>query len=447
MMIKKKDSLLILLSAGISLGVFVSCNKTTIDFGSDGTAGDPNISMIDTFSVELATLQADSFLTNASQHFVVGSHNDPQLGKTAVKSYFELTAPALDLRDCSNCSFDSIDIRLKVSAGYAGDTSVPFTINLYEVTQAMDETESSVGYNVSSFPYHNTPIATKTFMIRPSRKEEISIRLPDEFGSNFFRMLRANSDTLTNDTRFKRYLKGLCLETASSNNAVFYFDKDPGDSILQVHYKETGTFPISKTAYFSVSATDHQFNAYTYDKSGTAVAAFTPKRKQLINSNLTGNTAFVHSNSGLYPKIKFNHLYHIKELHPFVQVLRAELEIKPVANSYQPHTLYPLPASIEMRVVDNANNIGGTAVSTSNGVDVITQTGSLFVDNIYGENTSYTYDVTGFVNSVISAGLFSEYALLMVPSGDFSSASDQRLLIGTSHSGGSIKLKLYILGL
>jgi len=155
----------------------------------------------------------------------------------------------------------------------------------------------------------------------------------------------------------------------------------------------------------------------------------------------------MHNNSGLYPRIKFNHLYHIKELHPFVQVLRAELEIQPVANSYLPHTLYPLPTSVEMRVVDNGNNIGGTAVSTSNGVDVTTQTGSLFVDNVYGENTRYTYDVTGFVNSVISAGLFSEYALLMVPSGDYSSASDQRLLVGTSHSGGSIKLKLYILGL
>jgi len=445
-MIQKTDSLL-LLFAGIGLSVLVSCNKTTIDFGSDGTAGDPNISMIDTFSVELATLQADSFLTNTSNHFVVGSHIDPQLGKMAVKSYFEITAPALDLRNCSNCSFDSIDIRLQVSPGYAGDTSVPFTINLYEVTQAMDETESSVGYNVSSFPYHNTPIATKTFMIRPSRKEEISIRLPDEYGRNFFRMLRTNSDTVTNDTRFKRYLKGLCLETSAANNAVFYFDKVSGDSVMQIHYKETGTMPISKTAYFSISTTDNQFNAYTYDRSGTAVAAFTPKRKQLMNSSLTGNTAFMHNNSGLYPKIKFNHLYHIKELHPFVQVLRAELEIKPVANSYQPHTLYPLPASIEMRVVDNGNNIGGTALSASNGVDAVTQTGNLFVDNIYGENTSYTYDVTGFVNSVISAGLFSEYALLMVPSADYSSASDQRLLVGTSHSGGSIKLKLYILGL
>lgn len=446
-MLQKKNNLLLLPYALIGMCLFSSCTKTTIDFGSDGTDGDPNITMIDTFSVELGTLQVDSFLTNASEHFIAGSHTDPQLGKITVKSYFEITSPALDLRDCTNCSFDSIDIRLKVSSGYMGDTSVPFTLNLYEVTQAMNETGSSAGYNVSNFSYSSTPIATKTFMIRPSRKNEISIRLPDEFGRNFFRMMRTNSDTVTNDTRFKRYLKGLCLETSSSNNAVFYFDKTPGDSVMQLHYTEAGTAPVAKTAYFTVSSTDNQFNSYTYERSGTSLAAFTPKKKQLISSTLTGNTAFMHNNSGLYPKIKFNHLYNIKELHPFVQVLRAELEIKPVANSYQPVTIYPLPPSIEMRVTDNQNYIDGSALTASDGMGVYTQTGNLVIDNLYGENTSYTYDITGFVNTVISAGVFSEYALLMVPSGAYSLAGDQRLLIGNSHSGGSVKLKLYILGL
>lgn len=432
---------------GICCLIMASCTKTTIDFGSDGTEGDPAITMIDTFSVELSTLQEDSFLTNASEHFIVGTHTDPQLGKISVKSYFELTAPALDLRDCTNCRFDSIDIRLKLSAGYMGDTTVPFTINIYEVNQAMDENESSLGYNVSHLAYNSNAIATKTFMIRPSRKEEISIRLPDAVGQNFFRMLQTNSDTVTNDTRFKRFFKGLCIETASSNSAIFYFDKTSGDSVLQLHYTEAGIMPVSKTAHFAISTTDHQFNGYSYDKSGTSSAVFVPRKKQLVSSSLTGNMAFMHNNSGLYPKIKFNKLYTIKELHPYVQVLKAELEIKPVASSYQPGTVYPLPPSIEMRVTDNTNYIGGTALSVSNGIENITQTGNLVIDNLYGENTSYTYDVTSFVNTAITAGAFSEYALLMVPSGAYSSASDQRLLIGTSHSGGSVKLKLYILGL
>lgn len=446
-MLQKKNNLLLLVCAGMSLWLLSACTKTTVDFGSDGTEGDPNVTMIDTFSVELSTLQLDSFLTSSSNHFVVGSHHDPQLGYIGSKSFFEITAPSLDLRDCTNCNFDSIDIRLKVSSGYMGDTSIPFTVNLYEVTQEMDETATSVGYNVSSFPYGTTPIAAKTFMIRPSGKDEVSIRLPDDFGKNFFRMFKTNSDTVTNDTRFKRYLKGLCLETSSANNALFYFDKTSGDSVLQLHYTEAAATPIAKTAYFTISSTDHQFNSYTYDKSGTSLSVFTPKKEQLISSTLTSNTAFLDNNCGLYPKIKFNNLYNIKELHPYVQVLKAELEIKPVAGSFGLNTFYPLPPSVEMRVTDDANYIGGSPLSIIYGTDAITQTGNLVIDNLYGENTSYTYDVTSFVNTVISGGVFSKEALIMVPSASYSAVSDQRLLVGTNHSGGSIKLKLYILGL
>jgi len=442
-MLQKKNNLLLLACALISLCFFSACTKTTIDFGSDGTEGDPNVTMIDTFTVELSTLQLDSFLTSGSNHFIVGSHTDPQLGDISVKSYFELTAPSLDLRNCINCNFDSIDIKLKVSSGYMGDTSVPFTLNLYEVTQEMDETVSSVGYNVSSFPYNPIPIATKTFMIRPSSKDEISIRLPDEFGGNFFRMLRVNSDTMTNDTRFKKYFKGLCLETSSTNKAFFYFDKTAEGSVLQLHYTESAATPVSKTAYFTISSNDNQFNSYTYDKSGTPLSVFAPKKKQLISSTLTGNSAFLHNNSGLYPKIKFNNLYNIKVLHPYVEVLRAELEIKPVAGTYGINTAYSLPPSIEMRVTNENNYIDGSVLTGNYG----TETGNLIIDKLYGENTSYTYDVTSFVNTVISEGAFSKWGLIMVPSTSYSTGSDQRLLIGNNHSGGSAKLKLYILGL
>jgi hypothetical protein len=439
-----KNKLLWPVFTGVLFSIFSSCTKTTVQFGSDGAEGDPNVTMIDTFTAELSTLQIDSFSTGSSSHFIIGSHTDPQLGYVAAKSFFEVTAPSLDLRDCTNCIFDSIDIRLKVSSGYMGDTSVPFTIKLYEVTQEMDETESSVGFNTSSFPYAAAPIISKTFMIRPSRKEEISIRLPDEIGRNFFRMLRMNSDTITNDDRFKKLLKGFCLESSSANNALFYFDKTDADSIIQLHYTEAGTAPVEKKTYFTISSADHQFNAFSYNKSGTALAGFSPKRKQLISSSLTNNTAFLHNNSVLDPKIKFSKLYNIKELHPYVQVIRAELEIKPVSGTYGTNTFYPLPASVEMRVTDADNGISGGALSFVYGTETYAQSGSLYIDNLYGVNTAYTYDVTSFVNTVIGEGAFSETALLMSAS---SSATDQRLLIGGNHSGGSVKLKLYILGL
>lgn len=446
-MLQKRNKMLLPVTVVLLFVSFSACTKTVVNFGSDGTEGDPNVTMIDTFSVELSTLQVDSFATSGSGHFIVGSHHDPQLGYIGAKSFFEITAPTLDLRDCTNCIFDSIDLRLKVSSGYLGDTSAPFTINLYEVTQAMNDAENPGGFNVNSFPHNTAPLVSKTFTIRPGRKDEISIRLPDEFGKNFFRMFRTNSDTVINDARFKNYLKGFCIETSASNNALFYFDKTTGDSVIQFHYTEVAATPVAKSACFTISSTDNQFNSFTYDKSGTVIAGFIPGKKQLISSSLTNNTAFLHNNSGLYPKIRFNSLYNIKELHPYVQVLKAELEVKPVSGTYGTNTFYTLPPSVEMRLTDDDNGINGSPLAFVYGTESFPQDGSLYIDYLYGESTAYTYDVTSFVNTVISEGAFSRKALLMAPSSTNSIAGDQRLLIGNNHSGGSVKLKLYILGL
>jgi hypothetical protein len=425
----------------------VSCTKTAVQFGSEGIDGDPNITMIDTFTVDLSTLQIDSFATSSSGQFIVGSHTDPALGYIGAKSYFETSAPALDLRTCSNCVFDSIELHLKISSGYMGDTTVPFTINLHEVTQAMDETEISIGYNVSNVAYNNTPMASQSFYIRPSAKNELHMRLPDAFGENLFRMFKTNSDTVTNNDLFKRYLKGFCLETSTANNALYYFEKSTGDSIIELHYTIAGATPESKSAYLTIATDDHQFNSFSCNKTGTALDLFTPKKEQLINSTATNNFGYLHYNSGLFPKIKFNNLYHIKELHPYVQVLRAELQVKPAAGTYGQGTAYTLPADIEMRLTDDQNSINGTPLYFLYGTETYVQTGSLNIDNLYGENTAYTYDVTSFVNTVISEGVFSKKALIMHPASANALSNDQRLLIGNSKTALAVKLKLYILGL
>jgi hypothetical protein len=81
------------------------------------------------------------------------------------------------------------------------------------------------------------------------------------------------------------------------------------------------------------------------------------------------------------------------------------------------------------------------------GTETYVQTGSLNIDNLYGENTAYTYDVTSFVNTVISEGVFSKKALIMHPASANALSNDQRLLIGNSKTALAVKLKLYILGL
>ncbi|MFM2358728.1 MAG: hypothetical protein RLY16_721 [Bacteroidota bacterium] len=446
-MINKINTILIGSLFVVLIIISSACEKTAIEFGSEGNVADPNITMIDTFSVELSTLQIDSFLTNSMSQFIIGSAIDEAIGKEQVKSYFEVTAPELDLRNCNNCIFDSIVLHLNASGGFSGDTTTPYTIHLNELTQQLSDDEISTGYNTSEPLMNNSPMVSKTFSIRPSRKDQLQIRMPDEFGKRLFRMFKTNSDTITNNDRFKLFVKGFCLQTDPANKAYYYFNKSTNDSIIQLYYTVAGATPESKSVYFKISSDDQQFNSFSYDKSNSLAAGFTPKRTQLISSKSTGNTALLHFNSGLFPKIKFNNLVNIKELHPYVQVMRAELLIKPIKGSYGYGTAFNLPTDLELRQTDDQNYIGGSALINPYSSTGALQTGSLYIDQLYGENTVYTYDVTEFVNTVISEGTFSRKALILHPANANALNSNQRLLIHDYLAEHPIQLKLYILGL
>jgi hypothetical protein len=140
-------------------------------------------------------------------------------------------------------------------------------------------------------------------------------------------------------------------------------------------------------------------------------------------------------------------LVNIKELHPYVQVMRAELLIKPVKGTYGYGTIFNLPTDLELRQTDDQNYIGGSALINPYSSTGALQTGSLYIDQLYGENTVYTYDVTEFVNTVISEGTFSRKALILHPANANALNSNQRLLIHDYLAEHPIQLKLYILGL
>ncbi|HMO62888.1 MAG TPA: DUF4270 family protein [Ferruginibacter sp.] len=435
-----------LLAYTAALLLLYSCDKVPVTFGSDGTTADPNVMLIDTFTVNVSTLQVDSFSTSGATYLIAGSHNDPQLGIIEAKTYFEISPPVNDIAGCSNCVFDSLVFNTAVSTGYLGDTTAPFTLSLHELTQAMNEEDLSTGYNTSKVAYNHTALATGTFGIRPSVRDTIRLRLPDEFGKNIFRMMRYQSDTISNADKFKRYFKGICLAGNSSNNALYYLYKH-SSGIIQLHYTVNGVRPEAKTAAFTISG-GREFNAFTYNRTGTSIQGITPGKAMLVNSSLIGNTGYLHFNSGLFPKISFGNLSGIKELYPYVQVMRAELEIRPVKGSWGTGTPYSLPPYLELRQTDDNNTTTGSPLTITYGSSQYVQYGSLNIDNLYGENTAYTYDVTDFVNTLLTEGVFSRRALLLHPPLNAALQQDIRLLINNATvKDKPIKLKLYVLGL
>jgi hypothetical protein len=423
-----------LLVTAIVVLLLSSCIKVPVDFGSEVLTSDPNITLIDTLSVEVSTLQLDSFKTNNTYLFIVGKHTDPALGNVEARSYFEITAPVNDLANCTNCVFDSIEFRAKLTGGFYGDTSAPFTFSIHQLSQIMDEDVASVGFNISNCSYNPLPLVSKTLSIRPSNKADLKVNFPAPFGQELFNFLKRNSDTITNRRKLLKYFKGLCIVGDTSDNAMYYMNPyDSGSSVIRLHYKIAGATPVSKYVDFKSGNNQHQFNSFTCDKTGTAPGIFTPKRRQLKSSSLMGNKGFLHNNSGLYPKITLTNLFSIKELYPYVKVIKAEIEIRPASGTYGNKTFYRLPPQMNLYPVDEDNYINGSAIN-----------GNLDIDNLYGKDTKYTYDVTPFVNIMLTEGRASKRGLQIMPA---ITTENQRLIINDKTGSNPIQLKLYIIGL
>jgi hypothetical protein len=140
-------------------------------------------------------------------------------------------------------------------------------------------------------------------------------------------------------------------------------------------------------------------------------------------------------------KIGFPSILNLKELYPYIKVIKAELVIKPSSGTYS----YPnrLPSTLHLYSTDN-----------NNGLNVLFRddqqqplTGNLQIDKLYGEQTQYTYNVTSFISNLIEEGPFSKNALLLTSPAGISASGFQRLIVNDQTLAKSIQLKLYILGL
>ncbi|MGZ8525363.1 MAG: DUF4270 family protein [Chitinophagaceae bacterium] len=429
------------MSKKISLGLLflilaASCTKVDVTFGNKGTEGDPDVSYFDNYAAELATYKIDSFITSTDSVFTIGHHTDSAFGSITAGSYAEVNLPTENPVKDKNVSFDSLVVILKPNGSYYGDTLTPFKLTIHRLLEKIEnEDEANTDfYNPRKFQFDPAPFGQTMVMVRPKRGTAIKVRLSDAFGQDLLMKFKDDDDSIQLQENFLRYFKGLYLGTDSLfSKAMYYFVPDSAGLIMRLYYKLNG--PVAQSKYFDFSFNNaKQYNQITYNHAGTNLAAFTPFKKQLKKSNLTGNKAYLHSNIGCYIKISFPTILNIKELYPYIKIMKAELVIKPDLSTHS--YPYELPTSLNLYSTDENNNL-----------NTIAGAGGLYVDELYGEKTQYTYDITGFITDLINEGRFSESALMLTPSSGVSDSRLERLVIDDQTLGKGIQLKLYVLGL
>jgi hypothetical protein len=211
------------------------------------------------------------------------------------------------------------------------------------------------------------------------------------------------------------------------------------DSItMRLYYHQTDVFITNKYLDFTFYNADNtQFNQVKSDKTGTPLSVFNSTNKEVV-STATNNSIYLQYLTGFLPKIKFPTLRSLLLRADYVKILKADLIIKPLKNTY--NSITPLPSQLSAIATDQTNTLETALTNAAGGF----QTGNLVIDQLYNENTSYDYDVTSYLQQQILVSSANQNGLLLVPPSTAWISTLNRAVIGDQKNvQGSIQLKLY----
>ncbi len=422
-----------------SLLILTACQKVNIQYGQQYIDnGLTNIILVDSISPSVSTIFKDSVITSQSGTAMLGVYTDPFFGKINSSSFIPLVPSTNTIPDLlGNAQYDSVVVLMKSDGSYYGDTTLPATYSVNQLTSEINLQDQSFFFNTTSFPVNATPLGSAIVNIRPGFKDTARIHLNDGLGSFLFGLVKRKSDTLKTSSIFANYFKGLQV-SAQGGNAVYGF-KD--SVVMRVYYHETDLYRQFKYFDFTLSSKSLQFNHISYDRSGTPLAVLNNSNRELPSSQ-ANNAGFSQSSTGIYLKIAFPTIQQLLQRPDFVQLIKAELIIKPINGSYNGNFL--LPPQLVAAVTD-ALNEPGFALSTGGSAATI-ETGNLFRDPLVSGNTNYSYDITSFLAQQLTVTGINQNGLLLVPPAGSRNTTMNRLIIGDIKNAiteNRIQLKVY----
>ena len=272
----------------VSIGIiFSACKKINeaTDLGGDLLPPIDNVNTFDTtLTVEVynglfTDLTDSSRLNRAEEQFLGRINNDPLFGGTDARMFFELKPQNYPFTFANSKTdslyIDSVVLVMNYQETY-GDSLVPQTVNVYEMSQSGPAFKSDSNYLIrkNDFVLGNL-LGSRTFLpaaLNDSVKvpfdttfNQLRIRLDDAFGERLLKYdtVPGANGAYVNDSSFKSKFKGFALQSMSSGNAVMGFDLAGANTKLAIYYHYNKNVQLDTTvAYF-------RFNTL----SGTSVSA------------------------------------------------------------------------------------------------------------------------------------------------------------------------------
>lgn len=356
-----------------------------------------SFALLDTFSVSLETIIIDSIETTSTGTLFAGKHDDPELGPTESTAYFELTLPSeFDLDEDEE--YDSLILVLNYGDLIYGDTLLPQTLRVKQLLEEMDDDDEGF-YNTTKFDYSDEALGELTFIAKPFKDQELTIKMSDALGVDLFNKLKDDADEVSSSEDFREYFKGLVLEGGEENTAVLSFLADTSANlILHTHVREE--IKRLETYNFSVGSSGVYFNHIEGDRSSTMLSDLSTQRESIASSQL-GDKAFIQGGTGIITRINFPSLDRLLELDTKNLMYKAELILKPYPGS---EDAVDLPSTLVLYYTDKYNNLVSEVTDSND--EVISA--SLYFDEFYNEANYYTIDITDPLYSELSDGFIDD---------------------------------------
>lgn len=417
------------------LGLFFnSCKESPNDLsiGEKYIESQTNMTLVDTFSVNLSTVILDTVLTSGTGDILIGSYKDNTFGKVMCSSYFPLgTSDSTDLYDTGDI-YDSLNLVIHYNGYYYGDTTKTQKFSVHQLTESIKlGTDETITSN-TTFNYSSSSIGSLVYTPQPHNEiDTLAIRISDNLGTTLFNMIKSDSEVLESDEAFVNYFHGLVFVPDNSySGAVIGFDIHNLELRLYTTRKEdSGTETI--TYRFGISDSTKQFNNIKKDFSSTQLSSLTEQRYKLSSASANGLT-YLQGGSGLTIRVDFPSLQELL-LRDRGTIVKAQLVICPLENSYSefelPEQLYMYQAS-ELNRVD----LSGSYYALS----------TLTIDKLYDEGTNYTFDITDLLNAELSDSYIDpEDGFLITLPYSYQMSTFDRLIINAKSV--NTKLKIYYL--
>ncbi|MEN7547236.1 DUF4270 family protein [Rapidithrix thailandica] len=390
--------------------------------------------VIDTFSVNASTFLYDSLPSSASETLLAGSYHDAVLGDVKTKSFFQVGLSGE--MDTENTLFDSLFLVLKYTGYQYGNLESTSSLQVHRVLENLDDGESDRYYQFSSIAYEPEPLASFSLKKEPEEGDSIAIKLPESLGEELFEKIKDEADTLSAQSDFLEYFKGLVLVSESKEGKVVAFAL--GDAALHMHYHKISDTDEPDTYVFPVVNSSLQFNQFQANRSNTILTNLEPM-VDLSAEDTDGNT-FIQPGVGLVTRIRFPSIREFKSLGNNYLINLAKLRINVEAGTYNEHSL---PEELVLYQFDKYTPWGG--VLYENFLEEQAQVASLQLDLEAHQNTYYEFTITDYLDSLMSLpDNLGNGLLLGLPFPEEVTTLD-RVIVGPNQGQNqSIQLLLYV---